>query len=74
MIEKVLTIDFSGYLLLDPKDVFFVSFDLDHNRINGNEYLSLSEEDRENYIIEDFIACYRDAIDSHFETLKIGEE
>ena len=60
--EKTLTVDFSGTAIIEAKRLLFSKVD-SLELIDGNEWLQLSEEEREDYVINSFVdmlACSDD--------------
>ena len=69
-------LDFSGWLKIDSKTIKFqriVDDLLFPSIITGETYLTLPEKEKENYIIEDVIACLRDCDDNEWSHIDIAE-
>lgn len=61
---------FSGWCQIDDKDVRFQSIE-EEKFINGEEYLALSDEERECYILEDIVAVIRDSYDGEWDSIDV---
>lgn len=77
--EKTLAIEFTGTFFIVAKDVKFqpiswITGNLEDPVINGEEWLKLSEKDRQNYILQSIPNVARDCEDLNIECLKITEE
>ena len=71
-----MTIEYSGYITCDPENTFFVAInDMDNNnaKINGVQYMELSEDDRGKYILENFGDAYKASVSGDGETNVIVE-
>ncbi len=68
--------DFAGWLRLDPQSKLqYIGNDETWKQIiTAQEWVELSEDKRRYYIIEDFIAAYRDADDSEFSESRLVVE
>jgi len=63
-------VEFSGWVECDSDKVMFVSM-LDDSGITGTEWLKLSQDDQDNYILEDCIEAQRTALDGSLEYLDV---
>ena len=63
-------VEFSGWVECDSDKVMFVSM-LDDSGITGTEWLKLSQDDQDNYILEDCIEAQRTALDGSLEHLDV---
>lgn len=71
-----MSIDFSGYIEIDTDDVMFFNLKTEQ-RISGTEYAKLTEEEKEDCIIDDLAKVINDCVDVNWETIDyeiIGEE
>ena len=76
--DKDIVVEYSGWCKLLPQNASFVyigqdDYDYDH-RINGLEWLDLSEEKKADYILEDVVAAIRDSFDGSWEHIDVIEE
>ncbi len=76
--DKDIVVEYSGWCKLQPQNASFVyigqdDYDYDH-RINGLEWLDLSEEKKADYILEDVVAAIRDSFDGSWEHIDVIEE
>ena len=77
-------IQFNGWVEADPESVFFqyIGEDLKHydpskitgNLITGTEYLKLSSEERDEYILEDLGYAYTNSFDGELEECDVSVE
>jgi len=65
-----IVVEFSGWVECDSDKVMFVSM-LDDSGITGTEWLKLSQDDQDNYILEDYIEAQRTALDGSLEHLDV---
>ena len=65
-----IVVEFSGWVECDSDKVKFASM-LDDSIITGTEWLKLSEDDRDNYILEDFVHAQETALDGSLEYLDV---
>ena len=63
-------VEFSAWVECDSDKVMFVSL-LTDDVITGTEWLKLSEDDRDNYILEDCIEAQKTALDGSYEHMDI---
>ena len=63
-------VEFSGWVECDSDKVMFVSL-INDSVITGTEWLELSEDDRDDYIIEDYIEAQKTALDGGYEHLDV---
>jgi hypothetical protein len=67
-------VEFSGWAECNSDEVKFqyIGNDADDGPvITGTEWLKLSEDDRDNYILEDFVHAQETALDSSLEHLDV---
>ena len=64
-------IDFSGWIGVDSKKLVFLNMETCET-ITGDEWIKLSEDDREDYIVEDIIAAIRDADEGAWDLIDIA--
>ena len=76
--SKKIIVEFSGWIECDSSRVFFQYIGDEHDDgvtrwplITGNEWLELSEDDRDDYIMEDYIEAQKTAIDGGYEHLDV---
>ena len=77
--EKTLVLEFSGTFFIAAKDVKFQSISSvlgssEDPVINGEDWLKLSEKDRQKYILQSIAHVARDCQDINIDSLKITEE
>lgn len=74
--DKDIVVEYSGWCKLQPQNASFVYIgqDDDEHRINGLEWLDLSDEEKANYVLEDLISTIRDSFDGSLEHLDVMEE
>jgi hypothetical protein len=63
-------VEFSGWVECDSDKVKFLKLVTD-DVITGTEWLGLSEDDRDDYIMEDYIEAQKTALDGGYEHLDI---
>ena len=63
-------VEFSGWAECNSDEVKFLSL-LTDDVITGAEWLKLSEDDRDNYILEDFVHAQETALDGSLEYLDV---
>jgi hypothetical protein len=63
-------VEFSGWVECDSDKVMFVSL-LNDDVITGTEWLKLSQDDQDNYIMEDYIEAQKTALDGSYEHLDV---
>lgn len=68
--EHDIIIEFSGWIGIDAKRLAFLNMET-METINGEEWVKLSEDNRENYIIEDIVAAIRDSDDGEWDSIDI---
>jgi len=69
MSNKII-VEFSGWVECDSDKVMFVSM-LDDSGITGTEWMKLSPEEQDDYILEDCIEAQRTALDGSYEYLDV---
>ena len=62
--------EFSGWVECDSDKVMFVSL-LTDDVITGTEWLKLSQDEQDNYILEDCIEAQKTALDGSYEHMDI---
>ena len=74
--SKDIVVEYSGWCKLQPQNASFVYIgqDDDEHRINGLDWLNLSEEKKADYILEDVVAAIRDSFDGSWEHIDVMEE
>ena len=76
--EKSLAIEFTGTFFIPAKDVTFIPigwrFGSEEPAINGEDWLKLSEKDRDQYILQSIANVARDCQDINIDLIKINEE
>ena len=68
-------VEFSGWIRVTPEKVSFVKIGIQDERpdiINGEQWLALDKDDRDDYILEDLVGLHRHAHDSDFEQIDIS--
>jgi len=63
-------VEFSGWVECDSDKVQFLKLVTD-DVITGTEWLELSEDDRDDYIMEDYIEAQETALDGEYEHLAV---
>ena len=63
-------VEFSGWVECDSDKVEFVSLVTD-DVITGTEWLKLSQDDQDNYILEDCIEAQKTALDGSYEHMDV---
>ena len=63
-------VEFSGWVECDSDEVKFVSL-LTDDVINGTEWLKLSQDEQDDYILEDCIEAQKTALDGSYEHMDI---
>lgn len=73
---KDIIVEFSGWLRISPTAARFqLISDIEAiGLISGREWLALSEEDRENYVLEDVIAAQANCDDSEYTQIDVFED
>jgi len=67
-------VEFSGWIRVTPEKVSFVKIGIQDERpdiINGEQWLALDKDDRDDYILEDLVGLHRHAHDSDFEQIDV---
>jgi len=67
-------VEFSGWIRVTPEKVSFVKIGIQDERpdiINGEQWLALDKDDRDDYILEDLVGLHRYAHDSDFEQIDV---
>lgn len=66
-------VEFSGWVECDSDKVMFQSLSEDNNRqlITGTEWLKLSQDEQDDYILEDYTEAQRTALDGSLEFLDV---
>ena len=70
---KNIVLFFSGWVECSPEKVEFRNLETG-DIISGDAYVEMSEEQRENYILEDAVDVMRDSEDGEFEQLDVHIE
>ena len=73
MAEKII-VEFSGWVECDSDKVKFQYISHDDDRctvITGTEWLKLSEDDRDDYILEDCIEAQKTSVDGSYEHIDV---
>lgn len=63
-------VEFGGWVECDSDKVKFLKLATD-DVITGTEWLELSEDDRDDYIMEDYIEAQKTALDGEYEHLAL---
>jgi len=63
-------VEFSGWVECDSDEVKFVSL-LTDDVITGTEWLKLSQDEQDDYMLEDCIEAQRTALDGSYEHLDV---
>ena len=63
-------VEFGGWVECDSDKVKFLKLATD-DVITGTEWLELSEDDRDDYIMEDYIEAQKTALDGSYEHLAL---
>ena len=63
-------VEFSGWVECDSDKVKFVRF-ITNDVITGAEWLKLSEDDRDDYMLEDCIEAQKTSVDGSYEHLDV---
>lgn len=66
-------IEFSGWLTIDPDNIFFVHAET-FVPISGTEYLKLTEEQKGDYFLDSLAKCIDRADDLSFEQIDITND
>ena len=76
--SKKIIVEFSGWVECDSSRVFFQYIGDEHDDdvtrwplITGNEWLKLSQDEQDDYMIEDYIEAQRTALDGGYEHLDV---
>ena len=66
-------VEFSGWVECDSDKVIFPSLSEDNSRqlITGVEWLKLSQDEQDDYILEDYTEAQRTAVDGSLEYLDV---
>jgi hypothetical protein len=66
-------VEFSGWVECDSDKVIFQSLSEDNSRqlITGAEWLKLSQDEQDDYILEDYTEAQRTAVDGSLEYLDV---
>lgn len=67
---KKIIVEFSGWVECDSDTVKFVSL-LTDDVITGTEWLKLSQDEQDDYILEDCIEAQKTALDGSYEHMDI---
>jgi hypothetical protein len=67
--DKII-VEFSGWVECDSDKVKFVSL-LTDDVITGTEWLKLSQDEQDDYILEDYIEAQKTALDGSLEHLDV---
>jgi len=73
-------IGFAGWVEADPESIRFqwvgdyVENESHEHIINGNDYLKLDEDERNDYILQDLGVAYRDAFDKELDDCNVTVE
>ena len=77
MAEKII-VEFSGWVECDSSRVFFQYIGDEHDDgvtrwplITGNEWLKLSQDEQDDYILKDIIQAQKTALDGSYEHMDI---
>jgi hypothetical protein len=65
-----IVVEFSGWVECDSDKVKFISL-LNDNVITGTEWLKLSPDEQDDYILEDCIEAQKTALDGSYEHMDI---
>ena len=65
-----IVIDFSGWLKIQPENAVFQNTDTE-KLISGTEWLNLTEDDRENYVLESVIDALKTCSDNEWTDIQI---
>jgi hypothetical protein len=68
--SKKIIIEFSGWVECDSDKVMFVSL-INDSVITGTEWLKLSQDEQDDYILEDCIEAQKTALDGSYEHMDI---
>jgi hypothetical protein len=76
--SKKIIVEFSGWVECDSSRVFFQYIGDEHDDgvtrwplITGNEWLKLSQDEQDDYMLEDCIEAQRTALDGSYEHLDV---
>jgi len=70
--SKDIIVEFSGWVRLDAKSARFVRIDGSTTvPIDGIDWQNMSENDRDNYILEDVIAAQRDCVSNDYDMVNV---
>ena len=66
-------VEYSGWIRLSPKNIRFEYIGQDDmpQNIDGVQWQALSEDEQDDYILEDAIAAIRDADDGEWEDISV---
>lgn len=69
---KDIVVEFSGWVRLCAEDASFINIHTlrDEDKITGVEFQQLSEDEQQNYILEDIIAAQRDGHDGDYDEIR----
>lgn len=70
--ETVIVVEFSGWLKIKPETARFQHCTTS-DTITGTDYLKLSTDDREAYVLDSVISGIRDSYDSEWTDIQIIE-
>ena len=68
--SKKIIVEFSGWVECDSDKVKFLKL-LTDDVINGTEWLKLSQDEQDDYILEDCIEAQKTALDGSYEHLDV---
>jgi hypothetical protein len=66
-------VEFSGWCQIDDSVVQFQNME-DDSIISGTDYLLLSDEEKECYVLEDMIATLRDSNDNEWTDIQVERD
>ncbi len=76
--SKKIIVEFSGWVECDSSRVFFQYIGDEHDDgvtrwplITGNEWLKLSEDEQDDYILKDYIEAQKTALDGSLDGLDV---
>ena len=66
-------VEYSGWIRMNPKNIRFEYIGQDDmpQNIDGVQWQALSEDEQDDYILEDAIAAIRDADDGEWEDISV---
>lgn len=71
---KEFVVEFSGWVTIDSDDIEFVNFDKRDCEITGTEYLKLTDEEKDNYVLVDLSEVMAKANDGSYEQIDISTQ